>query len=217
MGIGVIILGKSGSGKSTSLRNLDQKETLLIRAVKKALPFRHDWRMWDSETKTGTIVDTDNSSAIETILSRCPEYGKKVIIIDDMQYIMANEFMRRHKEKGYEKFSEMGFKIWSLIHKINELPDDTTVYFLWHTEETEGGVKAKTIGKMLDDKISIEGLFSIVLLASGGDGSYTFRTQTTGADTAKSPIGMFDKLTIENDLKVVDKSIREYYNLGEKR
>lgn len=168
----------------------------------KPLPFKSDL----------TGFKTDDYSQITSILKKTKT---KSIVIDDAQYLMANEFMRRSSEKGYDKFTDIGKNYWGLIMTVvNDLADDVVVYFLSHIErDQEGHEKVKTIGKLLDDKITVEGLFSIVLKTSVQDGKYSFLTQTSGMDTAKSPIGLFEDLQIDNDLKYVDIKIREYYEL----
>lgn len=202
MGIPVLILGESGSGKSASMRNFKQGEIGIVNVAGKPLPFKSDL----------TGFKTDDYVQITSILKKAKA---KSIVIDDAQYLMANEFMRRSAEKGYDKFTDIGKNYWSLIMTVvNELADDVVVYFLSHIERDQGGnEKIKTIGKMLDEKITVEGMFSIVLKTSAQDGKYSFLTQTSGMDTAKSPIGLFEDHQIDNDLKYVDKKIREYYEL----
>ena len=144
----------------------------------------------------------------------------KSIVIDDCQYLMANEFMRNAKVTGFQKFTDIALNFWSLVQiVIDQLPDDVIVYFLGHIErDANGNEKFKTIGKMLDEKITIEGLFTIVLKTVVSDGKYQFSTQTNGMDTVKSPLGMFSEPLIENDLKMVDETIRDYYNIkGDKK
>lgn len=201
MGIPVLILGESGTGKSASLRNFGSKEISLVNVDAKPMPF---------PAKFEKVLATDNG---QKILAAIQKTQSKIIVIDDAQYIMANEFMRRTKERGFDKFSEIGCNFWTLIESVKKLPADTIVYFLMHTEETSTGVvKAKTIGKMLDEKITLEGKFTIVLRTQVEDGTYSFRTQNNGYDTVKAPMGMFNPV-IDNDLKAVDARIREYYQL----
>lgn len=217
MSIPTMILGESGTGKSFSLRNLNPKEVLLIQTIKKPLPFKpKGWKSWDQNSKSGSIYKTDDWALIERIMAKAPEYGKKIIIIDDFQYLMANEFMRRSSEKGFEKFNELGHHSWSVMMKAQDLPDDVRVYFLSHTAVDEyGNTKAKTIGKMLDEKITVEGLFTIVLRTKKVDDRYSFSTQNSGTDTVKSPAGLFEETLIENDLNQVDQAICEYYEINQ--
>lgn len=200
MARGVLILGASGTGKSASMRNFNPDEIGVINVAGKSLPFK-------SKIKA---ITTDRYEDIDKILK-----GAKVksLVIDDSQYLMANEFMRRATENGFQKFTDIGRNFWSLMDMINhDLPKDVIVYFMHHTElDANGNEKAKTIGKLLDEKITLEGMFTIVLKTVVVDGSYMFSTKNSGADTVKTPMGMFDEDLIENDLKAVDDRIREYY------
>lgn len=203
MSIGVFILGNSGTGKTTSLRNFKSDEILYINVAKKPLPFRAAF----SET-----VEGDSYVQIAKAINNTT---KKTVVIDDCQYLMANEFMRRSGEKGYDKFTEIAKNFWTLVNASNnDLAKDVIIYFLAHTDISDTGQeKMKTIGKMLDEKICVEGMVSIVLKTSVKDGRYTFTTQNNGHDTVKSPLGMFDSFEIDNDLKAVDTTIREYWGL----
>lgn len=204
MGIPVYILGQSGTGKSASLRNFKSNEILHINVMSKPLPFK------------GSFAETYNGDDYAEIVKALNKTKKKTVVIDDAQYLMANEFMRRSGETGYQKFTDIANNFWSLINGItNALDPDVIVYFLMHTDTTDDGrEKAKTIGKMLDEKICIEGMSSIVLKTQVKDGVYNFVTQNNGRDTVKSPLGMFSTFEIDNDLKAVDDTIREYWNLG---
>lgn len=215
MSIPVMILGETGTGKSASLRNMNPETTLLIRTVNKPLPFRSTgWNEWDTQTKTGSIVTTDNWNAIARIIKAAPDFGKSTIVIDDFQYLLANEFMRRSSEKGYEKFTEIGVHAWEVLQAA-QMNNDVRVYFLGHTHTDEfGNTKAKTIGKLLDDKITIEGLFTIVMRTAVSDGNYFFSTKNNGKDTVKTPMGLFDDSLIENDLQQIDNQICQYYNIN---
>lgn len=204
MGVPVLILGESGSGKSASMRNFKPGEIGIINVSGKPLPFRN-------QLKT---VNTDNyEDVVKTIIAA----KAKALVIDDAQYLMVNEFMRTAKVTGYQKFTDLALNFWRLIQVvINNLPPDKIVYFLAHVErDANGNEKMKTIGKLLDEKITIEGLFTVVLKTVVQDRHYQFATQTNGQDTVKTPMGMFDDLLIENDLKMVDSTIREYYGISE--
>ena len=203
MAIPVFVLGKSGTGKSTSLRNFKSGEILHINVMSKPLPFK------------GRFAETYNGDNYAEIAKAINATKCKTIVIDDAQYLMANEFMRRSSELGYQKFTDIANNFWTLINSItNDLPFDVIVYFLMHTDtDDNGNEKAKTIGKLLDEKICIEGMSSIVLKTAVKDGVYTFTTQNNGHDTVKSPLGMFPTYEIENDLKKVDTTIREYWEL----
>lgn len=204
MAIPVMILGESGTGKSASMRNFKPGELAIINVAGKPLPFR-------SELKT---LVTDNYKKIESALLNMKAPSA---VIDDAQYLLANEFMRRSGELGYQKFTDMAKNYWSLIAETicKQMPPNKIVYFMSHIDRDQNGFeKVKTIGKLLDEKITVEGLFTIVLKTHVEDGKYTFFTQNSGTDTVKSPIGMFPDVQIDNDLKAVDDAIREYYNLG---
>lgn len=206
----VFILGESGTGKTASLRNLDPSNTLLIQAVKKPLPFRsNEWKFATKENPDGSIFPTDNA---HTIIKAMERTQKDVIVIDDFQYIMANEFMRRSAEKGFDKFTEIGRNVWNIVTAASALEGNKRVYMLSHIEQNDmGRTKIKTIGKMLDEKITLEGMVTIVLRTQVQDGSYLFSTRNNGNDTVKSPMGLFDSDYIENDLAMVDKAIVDYY------
>ena len=203
MGIPVFILGHSGTGKSTSLRNFKSNEILHINVMSKPLPFK------------GRFAETYNGDNYTEIAKAINKTKCKSIVIDDAQYLMANEFMRRSSEVGYQKFTDIANNFWTLITSVtDDLPFDVIVYFLMHTDmDDNGNEKAKTIGKLLDEKICIEGMSSIVLKTAVKDGVYSFLTQNNGHDTVKSPLGMFPTYEIENDLKKVDTAIREYWEL----
>ena len=206
MAIAVLVMGASGTGKSASLRNFSPDEIGVINVAGKPLPFRSEIKSFKS----------DRYEEIEVILKKAKV---KSLVIDDSQYLMANEFMRRASENGFQKFTDIGRNFWALVDMINhDLPEDVIVYFMQHTElDANGNEKAKTIGKLLDEKITLEGLFSIVLKTAVVDGSYMFTTKNNGADTVKTPMGMFEQDLIENDLKAVDDAIREYYGLKEEK
>ena len=202
MGIPVLIIGESGSGKTTSMRNFKYGELGIINVGYKSLPFKTDLKPFNS----------DDYSLISNVISRSKT---KSIVIDDAQYLMVNEFMRNAKSNGYQKFTDIALNFWNLVQMvIKDLPSDVIVYFLGHIErDNNGNEKFKTIGRMLDEKITLEGMFTIVLKTLVQDGKYMFTTQTNGMDTVKSPVGLFDSITIDNDLKFVDTKIREFYNI----
>lgn len=205
MGIAVMIMGQSGTGKSASLRNFTKEEVSVINVAGKPLPFRSD------------IVSYSTDNYVN-VVKAMKQAKTPSIVIDDSQYLMANEYMRRAGENGFQKFTDIGRNYWALVNTVRDLPKDKVVYFLQHTEMTDSGKeKAKTIGKLLDEKITVEGMFTIVLKTDVIDGRYVFRTQNNGSDTVKSPMGMFDTEEVENDLREVDKVIREYYGLTEEK
>ena len=203
MGIPVLILGESGTGKSASLRNFKPSDLKVINVANKPLPFKNKFES----------ISTDD---YKTIIKELKLNKKKVSVIDDAQYLMANEFMRRATERGFDKFTEIAQNFWTLVNTVKDLPADQVVYFLAHIErDANGNEKIKTIGKLLDEKITVEGMFTIVLKTNVTDGVYSFITQNSGHDTVKSPIGMFPSVVIDNDLKYVDEKIRNYYEIGD--
>lgn len=214
MSTATVILGKSGAGKSASLRNLDPATTLLIQVVRKPLPFKSaGWRNFDREKcPTGNVFVSDNA---DTIIKIAQKTQRKVIVVDDFQYVLANELMRRSEERGFDKFTDIAKHGWEVFTQLTSLPDDVRVYLLTHSQEDESGaIKMKTIGKMLDEKIVLEGLVTIVLRAVVNDGVHEFSTRNSGYDTVKAPIGMFDEPRIPNDLAIVDSRICEFYDIA---
>lgn len=196
-----MVLGESGSGKSTSLRNFDPGEIGIFNVAGKPLPFRKN------------LPKVDNSG-YKTIIKSLKSPKLKSYAIDDSQYLMAFASFDRAKESGYGKFTDYALDFSNLIRFISsDLPPDVIVYFLHHTELTaDGKIKAKTVGKMLDTQLTVEGLFTIVLLCGTDGERHWFETQSNGFSTAKSPADMFPR-EIDNDLKMVDTAIREYYNI----
>lgn len=209
-----LVLGESGSGKSASLRNMKPQETLLVQAIRKPLPFPNNsgWREITATEKGGNVIVTDKASDIVPIMQGTK---RKIIVLDDFQYVMANEFMRRSEERGYDKFTEIGRNAWNILTMASSLPPDVRVYILSHSDTSESGrVKIKTIGRMLDEKITVEGMFTIVMRTIVRDGEYYFSTRNSGLDTVKTPMGMFKDELIVNDLAAVDARICEYYRIG---
>lgn len=206
MGLPVLVIGESGSGKSASLRNFEPEEISIINVASKPLPFRK-------------ALPKVNTNDYQVIFSGLKGSKKKAFAIDDSQYLLAFDFFDHAKETGYQKFTDLALNFYNLVKFIiTGLPEDVIVYFLHHTEISDSGrVKAKTIGRMLDEKLTLEGLFSIVLLCKTDGQKHYFETQSDGFSTAKSPMEMFEPV-IDNDLKMVDQKIREYYNFktGEK-
>ena len=197
-----MIYGQSGTGKSTSLRNFTNDEVAVINVSGKPLPFRSKL----------TTYDTDNYAKISSALGKIE---RKSIVIDDATYLMVNEFMRTAKVTGYQKYTDMAVNFNSLVAQASQLANDKIVYFLGHSDLKDDGTEHfKTIGKMLDNYVTVEGKFTIVLKTVVQDGKYYFSTHNSGQDTVKSPLGMFEDNYVDNDLKAVDTIIREYYGIG---
>lgn len=211
MSYATLILGESGTGKTCSLRNLDPAKCLLIQPVRKPLPFRNQGWQEIGKNKPGNIYVT---SKPENILMAMRRSSAEIIIVDDWQYILANQFMDRRNEKSFEKFTAIGGSGFDIAQSASELDPNKRVYILAHTQTDEfGRTRIKTLGKLLDEKIVVEGMFTTVLRTAVENGSYYFSTQNNGSDTVKSPMGMFEQLLIENDLAQVDKTICEYYGI----
>mgnify|MGYP003335324532 CR=1 FL=1 len=227
MAQGILIIAESGAGKSTSIENLDPKETFIINVANKPLPFK-GWKkkyvLWSKDNPSGNLYTGSTAQQIEACLgyvnSKRPDI--KTIVVDDFQYMSSFEFFDRSDEKGYEKFTQIGANLARIARMPKDLRDDLTVFFLTHAEEStdlEGKrkFKAKTIGRMVDEKLSLEGLFSIVLFGKvkkdkDGNIRFVFETKNNGENTCKSPKGMFQDFEIPNDLSLVKESIYSYEN-----
>lgn len=201
MAIIVMVYGQSGTGKSTSLRNFKPEDVCIVNVSGKPLPFKNKHKTFN----------TDDYMSIETAIKKAPA---KSIVIDDATYLMTGEYMRTAKVTGYQKFTDLALNYYTLVKIAAALSDDKIVYFMGHSDiDNNGNEKFKTIGKLLDEKITLEGMFTIVLKTVVTDGKYQFSTRNNGQDTVKTPMGMFSEPLIENDLAAVDKAIREYYEL----
>lgn len=207
MAVPVLIIGKSGSGKSASMMNLDPSTTALISVLGKPLPFKGKFDQ----------VVTDDSAKIIGVVKAAK---RNIVVVDDVGYTMTNMFMRDHAAGGggnavFTLYNSIGDKFWNMIEAVRKIPEDKRVYFIMHEEQNDfGNVRPKTIGKMIDEKVCLEGMFTIVLRCMVSNGKHIFRTQSDGLDVAKTPIGMFDSEEIPNDLAMVDKAICEYYEIG---
>lgn len=200
----VLLIGKSGTGKSASLRNFKKDEIAIANVLGKPLPFKSD-------------IEAPKVDDYKIILKAIEKTDKKVIVIDDAGYLLTNEFMKKSSVKGYDKYNEMANNFFELINGIKSIEGGKTVYLIMHEDIDEfGNVKPKTIGKLLDDKVNIQGMFTVCLRSMYENDKYIFRVKTNGQDCVKTPIGMFEEDEIENDLKLVDEKIREYYDLDKK-
>lgn len=206
--IPVLIIGKSGAGKSASLRNMPTQGTVVVNVLGKPLPFRSDLKVvhCDDYAKIAAAI---NKGAFE----RC--------VIDDAGYLITNQFMLNHAAGGggnsvFTLYNQMADHYWNLIRGIQKAPGNARVYLIMHEDKNDmGDVKPKTIGKLLDEKVCLEGMFTICLRAMVNNGKHVFRTQTDGFDVAKSPMDMFSSEEIDNDLAMVDDAIVKYYNIEE--
>lgn len=211
-----LIIGESGSGKSTSLRNLDHTQTVIINILDKPLPFRGYKAKYQPITKenpNGNYFATDDFALIVRLIRSVNESRSdiKILVIDDFQYLLANEFMRRACEKGFERFNDIAQHAWLVLKELTTTRDDLHCFVLSHSDTDQyGKIKCKTIGKMLEDKITIEGMFTTIFHALVVDGQFKFLTQNDGIHIAKSPCEMFDDKYIDNDLTFVIEKMNEY-------
>lgn len=197
----VLLIGQSGSGKSTSLRNFTKDEVAVVNVLGKPLPFKSD-------------IKAPKCDDYASILKAIAGTKKKTIVIDDANYLITNEFMNKSSVKGFDKYNEMGNNFFNLINGIKNIEGGKTVYLIMHEDTDENGnVKPKTIGKLLDDKVNIQGMFTVCIRSMFDNGNYIFRLKTNGQDCVKTPFGMFETDTMENDLKEFDKVVRDYYDL----
>ena len=204
--VSVLIIGKSGSGKSSSLRNLSSDEYSLVNPLKKELPFKTNVKG----------LESDNYDLIKKFITETP---KKIVVLDDSNYLLTNQFMRNHSKGGsgnavFAVYNELADNYWNLVQHQKNTEGGKIIFNFMHEDETESGnIIPKTVGKLLNDKVCIEGMYTIVLRAMYKDGKHIFRLKTDGNDCVKTPIGMFEEEECENDLKYVIEKIREYYEL----
>jgi len=218
MAIVTSIIGKSGSGKSSSFKGLKNKdEVLIIKPSGKPFPFKGGiFKPWDKDKKEGQVVQTNDATfAVAAMQKLVKENGKKLIIIEDSTFFMTDYFMKTALEKGFDKFNQLALLYFNLIKGAEALPDDVRVYLVNHIEDgADGYQKVKTIGKLLDEKIDIPSLLTIVLSATVVDGKHMFQTnKRSNMDIAKSPQEMFSSEYIPNDLQAVDDAIKDYYEI----
>lgn len=208
----VVILGESGTGKSTSVRKLDSKETYIINVLNKPLPFKGYKKYYNKENKNYLESDDFNQviAYMRAVNERRPEI--KTIIVDDFSFLMNNEFMKRCKEKGYDKFTDMGSSMFNILEEARFFRADLFCFIMCHTEKDHAGIiKPKTVGKMTADYVGIAERVSVVLHTQMMDGQYKFLTQHNGICVAKSPMGMFQDLYIDNDLLSIRENMFSYY------
>lgn len=208
MGLPVLIYGKSGSGKSRSLKSFAENEILLVNVEGKPLPFRKKFEY---------VLKSDN---VNLIIQQIIKMPCKVAVIDDAGYLMTHHFMENHKSKkgnaSFEMYDTIADTMYQLVKMIRDnVQEDKIVYIVMHEDTDDfGATKLRTIGKLIDNKVCLEGMVTICIRCMSDGGKHFFRVQTNGMDITKTPEDMFDKPEIENDLKAVDQAIREYYGIG---
>lgn len=207
MSLPILIIGKSGSGKSASMRNFKKEEIDVINVESKPLPFRNNF----------VTIDTDDYRAVCKAIKNSK---KKVVVVDDAGYLITNAFMRGHASQGagnamFNFYNQLADNFWKLITYIKSMDDkNKIVYIIMHDQKNDyGDIRPKTIGKLLDDKVCVEGMFTICLRSMVQDGRFVFRTRSNGFDVTKTPIGLFDTEEVDNDLRMVDEKIRDFYGL----
>jgi hypothetical protein len=221
----ILIIAESGSGKSTSIETLNPQETFIVNVANKILPFKgwkSKYKPWTKDTQDGNLYHASNAVMIEAAFKYVDTKRTeiKTIIVDDFQYMSAFEYFDSADQKGYDKFTKIASHLAKVVRIPKDLRDDLTVVFMMHAEDSvdmdgKRKVKAKTVGKMIDNALTLEGLFSIVLFGKvkkDKDGTirYVFETQNNGENTCKSPKGMFSDVEIPNDLAFVKKAIEDY-------
>ena len=206
MGLGVLVIGKSGAGKSSSLRNFKKEDVGVINVLNKPLPFRSDL----------TTVQMTDYNDIERLLAKSTA---KSIVIDDAGYLITDMFMKGHSSGGkgnsvFDLYNNLADRFYHLVRSVDNVAPDKIVYFFMHEDKNDfGDIQPKTIGKLLSEKVDVAGLFTICLRCVCDGQKHSFFTQSSGFDVAKSPVGMFESVEIDNDLKLVDDKIREYYGI----
>ncbi len=217
----ILILGESGVGKSTAIRTLPADETFIINIINKALPFKGAMKKYNKlspDGLTGNYYSADDSSAIiraiELVNKKRPEI--KYLIIDDFGFSITQSFMKKAHIKSFEKFNEIGYEAFSVLETVKRLRDDLFCFVTMHTEiDGNGRYKPRTVGKMIDQYIVIEGIFDLVLHALIVDGRHVFLTNNDNVHMAHTAIDMFPTNFIDNDMKLVVDAINDYYNDGE--
>lgn len=213
----VLIIGESGTGKSTSIRTLPPEETFIINVIDKPLPFRGARAKFTRLTADGkgNYSASDQKQKILDVINYVNHKRRdiKYLVIDDFGYMISNSFMRSARIQGYQKFTEMGCDAWEILKAANEVREDLLCFITMHSDTDQfGKSKPKTIGKLLDEKVCVEGMFTIVLHSIVKDGRYIFLTNNDGSHMAKTPMGMFQSLAVTNDLSLVAEIIHNYYN-----
>lgn len=217
MSTSILVMGEPATGKSTSLRTLNHQETYIISSTNKSLPFREGKNKY-VKGNGGNFWVCDNATKICMLMDRISQSKEDIknIVIDDFQYILSNEYMRRSKEKGYDRFNDIGSDAFNIFEKATQCRDDLNVFILAHSiKDEDGHSKLMTIGKLIDEKVRLEGRVDILLHTfidhqQSFEDRYKFLTQINGSTIARSPMGMFEDLMIPNDLQYVCDKIKEY-------
>lgn len=214
----ILIIGESGSGKSTSIRNLNNEETLIVNVLGKPFPFKGANKKYvpmSEDRLTGNLFSTDENDRVLKVIRFISQKRTDIknLIIDDFSYLMTNEYMNRCMERGFDKYSEMAKNSWLIIQECNKSRVDLNCFIIAHSESDDHGrVRCKTIGKVLANKVILEGMVTCVLHAVISDGKHKFLTQDSGTHLAKSPMGMFNERLIDNDLNFVKEQMNDYFN-----
>lgn len=212
-------MARSGAGKTTSLRNLDPEQSVVVQVLNKGLPFENapKWKKWNKETQSGSRIFLSSVLNMQSFITKAVAAGKKIIIVDDLVYIMANKVMAEVENTSWDKWTYLAKEIFDFFNFFDSLPEDVRVYILTHVEEdSNGNIKMKTAGKLLDNLITPEGMFAMVLGAEFKDGNHYFKTnKDRNSEPYKTPMGMFEEKLINNDLKAIDDRICEYYDINQ--
>lgn len=218
MAIVTSIAGPSGSGKTRSFMNLDWNKTFVIRPNRKPFSFPGSaglTKPWDKETKTGNYMYLNDYGIINAVMQAVIEHGKKIIIIDDSTHLLLKETMDTAKEKGFEKYMNLALNYYKLFEVAQELSDDIRVYIINHVDVDANGEEIVKVvgGKFITEKLDVPSMLTIALRAMKTKDGYKFKTQSSGRDFYKSPEGLFSEEYIDNDLKIVDDAICNYYGI----
>jgi len=218
MSTAALILGESGTGKSTSIRNLDPSETFIVNVIGKPLPFKgalSKYTKLSPDGLTGNYYASDDTATIKRIINlvNAKRLDIKVLVIDDFGYTITNSFMRKANQKGYDRFIDIAKDMFDILDIVSNIREDLYCFVMMHTEtDMQGKHKPKTVGKMIDQYICIEGKFTNCFSSTVIDGKYKFITNADGSHMSKTPMGMFDDLYIDNDLQYVKKQMHAYFN-----
>jgi len=217
MAILTLLAGPTSTGKTMSIRNLDPKTTLWIKVFNKPSTFKENGKWKTRDKDGGNVIYTTDFELIKNIASSMKDKGFTKLVIDDANYLMINQFMSTIEDKGFDKFNDLAYNVWDLVkHISSEVSNDVRVYMTWHTEVDQyQNRKLKLLGKLIEEKIVIEGLLTLILETHVADGKFKFRTVDNGYGITKTPFEMFDEPLIDNDLVVVDNAIKEYYDIKE--